>query len=275
MSPTTVTVKSPAGTSTGTLELPEAVFGIEPNLAVMHQVVTAQLAAARAGTHSTKTRAEVAGGGAKPWRQKGTGRARQGSIRAPQWRGGGVAHGPKPRSYKQRTPKKMVRLALVSALSDRAASERIGVIDAWGWDTPRTKDAIAALEALGLRVKGERAPRVLLVLDRDDDAAWRSFRNLGERVQIILPEELNAYDVLVSDWLVFTRTTLAATTSRLGTELDADAGAGAGAGAETETEAATEPAVAAADAPEGDAAEGADEVEVDDAPETDAEEAQA
>jgi large subunit ribosomal protein L4 len=222
VSPTTVSVKSPAGADSGSVELPGDVFGIEPNLAVMHQVVTAQLAAARAGTHSTKTRAEVAGGGAKPWRQKGTGRARQGSIRAPQWRGGGIAHGPKPRSYRQRTPKKMVRLALVSALSDRAASERVLVVEAWGWETPRTKDAIATLDALGLRAQGERPPRVLLVLDREDDVAWRSFRNLGERVQIILPEELNAYDVLVNDWLVFTRATLAATTSRLGTELAAD-----------------------------------------------------
>jgi large subunit ribosomal protein L4 len=114
-------VKSPSGTAAGTVDVPEGLFGIEPNTAVMHQVVTAQLAAARSGTHSTKTRAEVAGGGAKPWRQKGTGRARQGSIRAPHWRGGGVAHGPKPRSYAQRTPKKMIRLALRSALSDRAA----------------------------------------------------------------------------------------------------------------------------------------------------------
>jgi large subunit ribosomal protein L4 len=221
VSATSVTVKTPAGTSAGSVDLPGEIFGIEPNQAVLHQVVTAQLAAARAGTHSTKTRAEVAGGGAKPWRQKGTGRARQGSIRSPQWRGGGIAHGPKPRSYRQRTPKKMIRLALVSALSDRAASERVIVIDEWGWDTPRTKDAVQALDALGLRERGARPPRVLLVLDRTDDVAWRSFRNLGERVQIVLPEELNAYDVLVNDWIVFSRTTLAATTSRLGTELEA------------------------------------------------------
>ena len=221
MSATKVTVKTPAGKSTGSVELPGEIFGVEPNQAVLHQVVTAQLAAARAGTHSTKTRAEVAGGGAKPWRQKGTGRARQGSIRSPQWRGGGIAHGPKPRSYRQRTPKKMIRLALVSALSDRCASERVIVIDEWGWDTPRTKDAVAALDALGLRERGARPPRVLLVLDRTDDVAWRSFRNLGERVQIVLPEELNAYDVLVNDWIVFSRATLAATTSRLGTELEA------------------------------------------------------
>jgi large subunit ribosomal protein L4 len=212
---TSVTVKNPSGGDAGLVDLPESVFGIEPNVAVMHQVVTAQLAAARAGTHSTRTRAEVAGGGAKPWRQKGTGRARQGSIRAPHWRGGGVAHGPKPRSYRQRTPKKMVRLALISALSDRAAESKVAVVDSWGFDTPRTKDAIAALGALGFRTAGERPPRVLLVLDRTDEVAWKSFRNLGDRVQIILPEELNAYDVLVNDWLVFTSTTLEAVVSRL------------------------------------------------------------
>ncbi|MGZ4690587.1 MAG: 50S ribosomal protein L4 [Acidimicrobiia bacterium] len=211
----TVTVKSQSGADAGSVELPDSVFGIEPNMAVMHQVVTAQLAAARAGTHSTKTRAEVAGGGAKPWRQKGTGRARQGSIRAPHWRGGGVAHGPKPRSYRQRTPKKMVRLALVSALSDRASEQRVMVVDTWSFDAPRTKDAITALGALDLRPTAERPPRVLLVLDRTDDVAWKSFRNLGDRVQIILPEELNAYDVLVNDWLVFTSATLEAIVSRL------------------------------------------------------------
>ena len=208
-------MKTQAGGDAGSVELPEAVFGIEPNVAVLHQVVTAQLAAARAGTHSTKTRAEVRGGGAKPWRQKGTGRARQGSIRAPHWRGGGVAHGPKPRSYAQRTPKKMVRLALISALSDRASEQKVMVLDAWNFETPKTKDAIGALQALGLRPDAERAPRVLLVLDRVEQSAWKSFRNLGERVQIILPEELNAYDVLVNDWLVFSATTLEATVSRL------------------------------------------------------------
>ena len=212
---TQITMKTQSGGDAGSVELPEAVFGIEPNVAVLHQVVTAQLAAARAGTHSTKTRAEVRGGGAKPWRQKGTGRARQGSIRAPHWRGGGVAHGPKPRSYAQRTPKKMVRLALISALSDRASEQKVMVLDAWNFETPKTKDAIGALHALGLRPDGERAPRVLLVLDRVEQSAWKSFRNLGERVQIILPEELNAYDVLVNDWLVFSATTLEATVSRL------------------------------------------------------------
>jgi large subunit ribosomal protein L4 len=218
----TLKTKTPAGKDAGSVELPDAIFGAEPNVAVMHQVVTAQLAAARAGTQSTKTRAEVKGGGAKPWRQKGTGRARQGSIRAPQWRGGGVAHGPKPRSYRQRTPKKMVKLALVGALSDRASESKLLVISDWGWDAPKTKSAISALHDLGIYVDGQRPPRVLLVLDRGDEVAWKSFRNLGDRVQIILPDELNAYDVLVSDWLLFTEGTLAATVARLGDDGDAN-----------------------------------------------------
>ncbi len=201
-----------AGTS---VELPDDVFGIEPNVAVMHQVVTAQLAAKRSGTHSTKTRSEVRGGGAKPWRQKGTGRARQGSIRSPHWRGGGVAHGPKPRDYTQRTPKKMVRLALRSALSDRAADHKVVVVDEWGIDAPSTKDAVRLLEALGLREKGRRAPRVLVVLFRTEDAVWKSLRNLGERVKIVLPEELNTYDVLVNDWLVFSKASLETLVARL------------------------------------------------------------
>jgi large subunit ribosomal protein L4 len=182
----------------------------------MHQVVTAQLAAKRSGTHSTKTRAEVQGGGSKPWRQKGTGRARQGSIRSPQWRGGGIAHGPKPRDYSQRTPKKMVRLALRSALSDRAAGGKVLVVNDWGITEPKTKSANEVLAGLGLRTKGERDARLLIVLFRSEDAVWKSFRNLGDRVQIILPEELNAYDVLVNDWLVFSKATLDATVARLG-----------------------------------------------------------
>ena len=210
-----LTIKTASGGSAGSVDLPETVFGIEPNVAVMHQVVTAQLAAARSGTHSTKTRAEVRGGGAKPWRQKGTGRARQGSTRSPHWRGGGVAHGPKPRDYRQRTPKKMVSLALRSALSDRAADEKVIVLDDWGITEPRTKDAKKVLASLGLRETGGRDDRVLLVLFRTEEAAWKSFRNLGRRVQIILPEELNAYDVLVNDWIVFSRATLDATTARL------------------------------------------------------------
>jgi large subunit ribosomal protein L4 len=178
----------------------------------MHQVVTAQLAAARSGTHSTKSRAEVSGGGAKPWRQKGTGRARQGSTRAPHWRGGGVAHGPQPRSYRQRTPKKMVWLALRSALSDRAAESMVTVVDDWGFAAPKTKDAVAALKAVGV-ADGER---VLLVLARDDEVAWKSFRNLGVRVGMVAVEELNTYDVLVSDRVIFTSATLQAFSARGG-----------------------------------------------------------
>jgi large subunit ribosomal protein L4 len=170
----------------------------------MHQVVVAQLAAARSGTQATQTRAEVSGGGRKPWRQKGSGRARQGSTRAPHWRGGGVALGPKPRSYRQRTPKKMVQLALRSALSDRAAENRVMVVDAWEFTTPRTREAKAALGALGLTGK------VLLVLGPDEDVAAKSFRNLPE-VQLLKASELNAYDILCNDWVVFTRSTVPTT----------------------------------------------------------------
>jgi large subunit ribosomal protein L4 len=183
------------------VKLNDEIFGLQPNVAVMHQVVTAQLAARRAGSQHTKTRAEVSGGGAKPWRQKGTGRARQGSIRAPHWRGGGVAHAPTGRSYAQKTPKKMVRLALCSALSDRAAEGKVLVIDEWSIDEPKTKDALAALETLDVSGK------VLLVLGNDNDAVWKSFRNLGD-VHCLFARELNAYDVLVSDYVVFTRETL-------------------------------------------------------------------
>ena len=197
----TVPVKTPAGADAGSIELDATTFGIEPNVPVMHQVVTAQLAARRAGTQSTKTRAEVSGGGAKPWKQKGTGRARAGSTRSPNWIGGGVALGPKPRSYAQKTPKKMIKLALRSALSDRASEGKVIVVDEWKFDTPSTKGAIAALAALGVEGK------VLLVLDRGDVAAWKSFRNLGH-VHIIETAELNTYDVLVSDFVVFTKSTL-------------------------------------------------------------------
>lgn len=196
-----ITLRTAAGADAGTVELDEATFAIQPNVPVMHQVVTAQLAARRAGTQSTKTRSEVRGGGAKPYRQKGTGNARQGSIRAPQYSGGGIALGPKPRSYAQRTPKKMINLALRSALSDRAGEGRVVVVDAWGWDAPSTKAAVAALAGLGI------AGRALVVVGRDDAAAALSFRNLPE-VQVISPAELNAYDVLVNEWIVFTQDTL-------------------------------------------------------------------
>ena len=197
----TVTKRAMDGSELGSLELEPAIFGIEPNQAVLHQVVTAQLAAARAGTQSTKTRAEVRGGGVKPFRQKGTGRARAGSSRSPIWVGGGVALGPKPRSYAQRTPKKMVQLALRSALSDRAAQGRVAVIDRWTFELPSTKAALGALAALGL------SGRVLAVLGVEDGYADRSFGNLPE-IQTIIAGELNAYDVLVNDWVVFTEETL-------------------------------------------------------------------
>ena len=196
-----VTVRTRSGAEQGTVDLDEAVFGIEPNVPVMHQVVTAQLAAKRSGTQSTKTRAEVSGGGTKPFKQKGTGRSRQGSIRAPQWRGGGVALGPKPRNYSQRTPKKMKRLALRSALSDRAADNKVVVVAGWDFDVPSTKGAAAALAALG--VEG----RALVVLSRTDEVAWKSFRNLP-KVHVLEPGELNTFDVLVSDYVVFTTDTL-------------------------------------------------------------------
>ncbi len=196
----TVDTKDAKGAKAGSVELDEAMFGVQPNVPVMHQVVTAQLAAKRSGTQSTKTRAEVRGGGAKPWKQKGTGRARAGSSRSPHWVGGGVSHAPKPRDYSQRTPKKMIRLALKSALSDRASSERVLVLD-WGLEAPSTKGALAALAANG--VEG----RVLAVLRPEDTAVWKSLRNL-DNVHICGVTELNAYDVLVSDWVIFTSDTL-------------------------------------------------------------------
>ena len=190
-----------AGTVLGRVEVSSEIFGRTPNVPLMHQVVTAQLAARRAGTQSTKTRAEVAGGGAKPYRQKGTGRARQGTIRAPQFAGGGVALGPKPRSYAQRTPRKMTRLALYSALSDRAMENRVCLVDAWSFEVPKTKDAVAALESLGLE------GNVLVVLGPDDLVAERCFANLPE-VDLVEAGQLSAYDVLVNDWIVFTDATL-------------------------------------------------------------------
>lgn len=189
------------GKQTGEMALDAAVFGIEPNVAVMHQVVTAQLAAARAGTHSTKTRGEVSGGGKKPWRQKGLGRARQGSTRSPQWKGGGVVFGPKPRDYTQRTPRKMRRLALLSALSDRAALGEVRVVSSFDWEKPQTKAAAQMLEAMGATGK------VLFVLGRSDKVAERSVRNL--LTAIVLPaDQLNAYDVLWADTIVFTAATV-------------------------------------------------------------------
>jgi large subunit ribosomal protein L4 len=196
------TRRSLDGTELGTVELEPTIFGIEPNMAVLHQVIKAQLAAKRSGTQSTKTRKEVRGGGRKPFNQKGTGGARQGTIRAPHYPGGGIALGPKPRKYDQKTPKKMIRLALHSALSDRASMERVAIVDDFAkWATPRTKDAVAALDAMGLDGK------ILVVLGRDDATALRSFRNLMN-VKTIDAGEVNAYDVLDCDWILFTDETL-------------------------------------------------------------------
>jgi large subunit ribosomal protein L4 len=197
----TAILRNAAGHDLGTVDLEPTVFGHQPNMAVLHQVVTAQLAAARSGTQSTKTRAEVRGGGAKPFAQKGTGRARQGSSRSPSMSGGGVALGPKPRSYRQHTPKKMVRLALLSALSDRAIIGHVAVIDAWGIDEAKTKDA--ALIVRKLRLAGT----LLIVLGGDEIAVARSFANLPA-VQTTTFAELSAHDVLRADWLLFSSATL-------------------------------------------------------------------
>ena len=185
-------------TSTVTVDLPAEIFDVELNVPLVHQVVVAQLAAARQGTHSTKRRGEVRGGGKKPYRQKGTGRARQGSTRAPQFAGGGIVHGPKPRDYSQRTPKKMKAAALRVALSDRARNERLHVVDAFAGETPSTKTALAAIKALTER------KNVLVVLGRDEINAWLSLRNLPE-VHLLHADQLNTYDVLVSDDVIFTQ----------------------------------------------------------------------
>jgi large subunit ribosomal protein L4 len=189
------------GASDGDISLDADVFGIEPNMDVLHQVVTAQLAAARAGTASTKSRGEVRGGGRKPWRQKGLGRARHGSIRSPIWAGGGIAHGPKPRSYAQRTPKKMKRLALCSALSARASEAAIKVVDDIDWSAPKTKQAVELLNAMDAHGK------TLMVLNQLDGSAGKSFRNLPD-VRMVEPGQLTAYDVLWSDQVVFTSHTV-------------------------------------------------------------------
>jgi large subunit ribosomal protein L4 len=197
------------GASKGTINLDPDIFGIEPNMAVLHQVVTAQLAAKRAGTASTKTRAEVRGGGAKPWRQKGLGRARHGSIRSPIWVGGGVAHGPKPRDYSQRTPKKMKKLALRSALSARASEGAVMVVDSIDWTEPKTRQAKGLLETMGIDHK------TLVVLNRNESIASKSFRNLPH-VTLVDPGHLTAYDVLAADRVVFTSHTVGAVGSSKG-----------------------------------------------------------
>jgi large subunit ribosomal protein L4 len=193
----TIQVRNAQGEAVGERELPAELFEAPVNVPVMHQVVVAGAAAQRAGTHSTKTRGDVSGGGRKPWRQKGTGRARQGSTRAPQWSGGGVSHGPHPRDYAMRVNKKMKKAALRSALTDASQSGKLAVVDAFGFDPPRTKDAAALLAAL------ELDGRVLLVIGRPDDGVERSFRNLPN-VKIDYPGNLNTYDLLCADRVLFT-----------------------------------------------------------------------
>ena len=201
---TTVDVRSVKGRKTGTIELPAEIFDVQVNVPLIHQVVVAQLAAARQGTHSTKTRGEVRGGGRKPYRQKGTGRARQGSIRAPQFTGGGVVHGPTPRDYAQRTPKKMKAAALHGALSDRAQHGRVHVVAGFvDGDTPSTKSALAALDKVTHRAN------VLVVFDRADELTVKSLRN-APQVHLIAADQLNTYDVLCSDDIVFTKAALEA-----------------------------------------------------------------
>jgi large subunit ribosomal protein L4 len=200
----TINVQSPSGDLARSVELPDEVFDVQVNVPLIHQVVVAQLAAARQGTHDTKTRGEVRGGGKKPYRQKGTGRARQGSIRAPQFTGGGTVHGPTPRNYEQRTPKKMKAAALRGALSDRARGGRLHVVaSVVDGDEPSTKTAAAALA----RIVDSR--HVLFVAERQDVTSWKSLRNV-RTVHVIAPDQLNTYDVLVSDDVVFTEGALAA-----------------------------------------------------------------
>ncbi|MEV4424935.1 50S ribosomal protein L4 [Streptomyces sp. R-07] len=197
----TIDILSPAGDKAGTVELPEEIFGAKVSVPLIHQVVVAQLAAARQGTHKTKTRGEVRGGGKKPYRQKGTGRARQGSTRAPQFAGGGVVHGPQPRDYSQRTPKKMKAAALRGALSDRANHSRIHVV------TGVVEGGISTKAAKTLFGKISERKNLLLVAERSDEAAWLSARNLPQ-VHILEPGQLNTYDVIVSDDVVFTQAAL-------------------------------------------------------------------
>jgi large subunit ribosomal protein L4 len=197
-----VDIQTPAGKAAGKAELPAEIFDVQVNIPLMHQVVVAQLAAARQGTHDTKTRAEVSGGGRKPYKQKGTGRARQGSTRAPQFVGGGVVHGPHPRDYSQRTPKKMKAAALRGALSDRARDGRIHVIsELVTGDAPSTKAAVKAIEALNLE------GGILVVLSRDESVSWLSLRNVPT-VHVLSPDQLNTYDVLVCDHVLFTSAAL-------------------------------------------------------------------
>jgi large subunit ribosomal protein L4 len=207
---TSVNIVSPSSEKAGTVELPDAIFAAKVNVPLIHQVVVAQRAAARQGTASTKTRGKVSGGGRKPYRQKGTGRARQGSTRAPQFTGGGVAHGPVPRDYAQKTPKKMKAAALRGALSDRAANERVFVVSAFvEGDVPRTKDALGLLNT----VTDGAVRNVLVVTEHDDESSWKALRNVPF-VHLLAEDQLNTYDVLASDFVVFTKAALDAFVER-------------------------------------------------------------
>jgi large subunit ribosomal protein L4 len=208
---TAVSVIGPDGKAAGkTVELPEEIFAAKVNIPLIHQVVVAQQAAARQGTHATKTRGDVRGGGRKPYRQKGTGRARQGSLRAPQYTGGGTVHGPQPRSYEQKTPKKMKAAALRGALSDRFSHGRVQVVSGFvTGDAPKTKDAVAVLAT----AIGEAGRRVLVVVHRDDELSWKSLRNVAS-VHMLTEDQLNTYDVLASDHVVFTEQALTAFVTR-------------------------------------------------------------
>jgi len=205
-----ITMKTSQGKDGANFDLPDEFFNLTPNISLLNQVVLAQLAAGRAGTQSAKTRKEVSGGGKKPWAQKGTGNARAGTTRSPIWRGGGMTHAVKPRKYDQKTPKKMIRAALLQALSDRAQDNKIIIIDNWNLEAPKTKDAIATLVNIGVRSedKTERLPRVLVVVDKVQENVWLSLRNIGDQVQLISIHELNAYDVLCSDIVVFSKDTI-------------------------------------------------------------------
>jgi large subunit ribosomal protein L4 len=211
---TVISVVSASGATDKDVELPDEIFGRVVNIPLIHQVVVAQEAAARQGTHATKSRGEVRGGGRKPYRQKGTGRARQGSIRAPQYAGGGTVHGPVPRSYVQRTPKKMKAAALRGALSDRASHGRVAVVSGFVFaDEPRTKDALAVLREATGQSAARRSGAVLVVAAAGDELTWKSLRN-ARGVRVLAPEQLNTRDVLVSDHVVFTEPALETFISR-------------------------------------------------------------
>jgi large subunit ribosomal protein L4 len=250
---TTISVVSPSGRAGQDVELPDEIFSAPVNVPLIHQVVVAQEAAARQGTHSTKTRGEVRGGGKKPYRQKGTGRARQGSIRAPQYAGGGIVHGPQPRSYVQRTPKKMKAAALRGALSDRAANGRVAVVSGFvDGDQPSTRDAMAVLRtAIGL-LDAKLNARVLVVAQAEDEVTWKSLRNT-RGVRLLATGQLNTYDVLASEHIVFTEAALSAFTGQPEAAAPAPAKAGtpkAGSAKASQPAAEPEDATGSADADE-------------------------